>query len=152
MATTTPALDRVAHVLLLAKQGDDAFNRRDSAAMNAAHHSDIIAHMTGVAKPTRGRDAHAAAIGGLFRAFPDIQIHNDPYPIQFSDGDWMTVVTRATGTFSGELALPDGKTIPGTGKSFDVTYSKTAKWNGELLAEEYVSWDATILNQQIGIA
>lgn len=64
----------------------------------------------------------------------------------------MTVITRATGTFSGEMVLPDGKTIPGTGKSFDVVFSTTAKWDGDLLAEEYVFWDATLMAQQIGTA
>ena len=27
-------------------------------------------------------------------------------------GDWITVVTNATGTFTGELALPDGTVVP----------------------------------------
>jgi hypothetical protein len=45
----------------------------------------------------------------------------------------MTVVTKATGTFSGEMALPDGTVIPGTGKSFDLTFSTTARWEGDQL-------------------
>ena len=31
---------RTAHLLELMKKGDDAFNSRDVAAMNAAHHAD----------------------------------------------------------------------------------------------------------------
>lgn len=144
--------DRVGRVLSLMKAGDDAFNRQDIAAMDAAHHPEIIAHMTGSEKPTVGRAALATALKGMFRAFPDVHVHNDPYPIQFGEGDWMTVITKATGTFTGEMVLPDGKTVPGTGKSFDVAFSTTAKWEGDLLAEEYVSWDATLMAQQIGIA
>lgn len=106
--------------------------------------------MTGADKPTTGRDALATALGGMFRALPDIHIQNNPYPVKFGD-DWMTVATRATGTFSGEMMCPDGQAIPGTGKSFDVTFSTTAKWDGELLAEAYVFWDWTLMNQQIGI-
>jgi len=71
------------------KKGDEAFNRHDIAAMNAAHHPDMIAHVTGSDKPTYGRAALAAALEGMFRAFPDIHVYNDPYPIQFGDGDWM---------------------------------------------------------------
>ncbi len=151
---TTPAQlsARAAHVLLLMKNGDDAFNRQDIAAMNAAHHPDMIAHVTGSDTPIHGRDAHAEAMQGMFRAFPDIHVDNDPYPIQFSDGDWMTVITRATGTFTGQLALPDGTSIPGTGKSFDLNFATTAKWEGELLVEEYVFWDSALMAQQIGIA
>jgi hypothetical protein len=37
---------RTAHLELM-KKGDDAFNSRDVAAMNAAHHADIIAHVIG---------------------------------------------------------------------------------------------------------
>jgi ketosteroid isomerase-like protein len=147
----TNTTDRVAHILELMKEGDDAFNRHDFAGMKAAHHPDMIAHVTGSAEPIRGRDAHAEAMAGMFRAFPDIHVHNDPYPLQFGQGDWMTVVTRATGTFSGELARPDGSTIPGTGKSFDMTFSTTARWEGDLLAEEYVFWDSALMAQQLGL-
>lgn len=148
---TAPA-NRAAHVLALMKKGDDAFNRRDFAAMNAVHHPDMIAHITGNDQPIQGRAAHRAAMEGMFRAFPDVHIDNDPYPVQFGNGDWMTVVTRATGTFSGELVSPDGNAIPGTGKRFDLTFSTTARWDGEVVAEEWVFWDSALMAQQIGIA
>ena len=123
LATDTPNTDRVAHILALMKHGDDAFNRRDKAAMDA-----------------------------MFRAFPDVHIENDPYPLQFGQGDWMTVVTKASGTFAGELALPDGTVIRGTGKSFSLTFSTTARWEGDQLVEEYVFWDSALMAQQIGLA
>ena len=69
MATSTTTSNRVAHHLLLMKEGDDAFNRRDVAAMNAAHHPNMIAHVMGSTEPIRGREAHAAAMAGRFRAF-----------------------------------------------------------------------------------
>jgi len=64
----------------------------------------------------------------------------------------MAMVCRITGTFSGELVLPDGKKIAGTGKSFDLDFSRAAKWKGEQLVEEYVSWDSALMAQQIGTA
>ena len=70
MATDTHTTDRVTHILALMKQGDDAFNRRDKAAMDAAHHPEMVAHITGNAEPIHGRDAHAAAMGAIFGAFP----------------------------------------------------------------------------------
>jgi hypothetical protein len=42
---------RTAHLLALMKKGDDAFNSRDVAGMNATHHPDMVAHVTGIAKP-----------------------------------------------------------------------------------------------------
>jgi hypothetical protein len=89
---------------------------------------------------------------GMFRAFPDVHVRNDPYPVQFGSGAWMTVVTRVTGTFSGELVLPDGATIPGTRKSFDLIFSTTARWDGDQLAEEWVFWDSAAMAGQIGLA
>jgi len=152
MATHPVPATRSARVLELMKEGDDAFNARDVEAMNAAHHPDMVAHVTGNDQPIVGRDAHAAAMQGMFRAFPDVHLENDPYPVQFANGDWMTVVTRTTGTFSGELILADGTAIPGTGKSFDLDFSTTARWDGDLLAEEWVFWDSALMAQQIGLA
>jgi hypothetical protein len=121
MANDTPTADRITHILALIKQGDDAFNRRDKAAMDAAHHPEMVAHITGNAEPIHGRAAHAAAMDAMFRAFPDVHVDNDPYPLQFGQGDWMTVVTKATGAFSGEMALPDGTVIPGTASPLSST-------------------------------
>jgi SnoaL-like polyketide cyclase len=152
MATTTGNTSRTAHLLALMKEGDDAFNSRDFAAMNAVHHPDMIAHITGSAAPIRGRAAHAATMEQMFRIFPDVQVGNDPYPVQFGSGDWITVITRVTGTFSGEMPLPDGNVIAPTGKAFDLGFATTARWDGDLLIEEYVLWDSALQAQQIGLA
>ena len=53
---------------------------------------------------------------------------NSPHTIQFGAGDWITVVTNATGTFTGQMTLPDGTVIPPTGKAFDVEFGQTTKW------------------------
>ena len=99
---------RTAHLLALMKKGDDAFNARDFAAVDKVHHPDMVAYIPGSAEPIYGREAHAAAMQQMLRMFPDLHVYNDPYPIQFGSGDWITVVTNATGTFTGEMTLPDG--------------------------------------------
>ena len=142
MSTMTLNASRTEHLLELMKKGDDAFNSRDVAAMNAAHHPDIIAHIMGIPDPILGR----------VRVFPDIHVHNDPYPIQFGSGDWITVITRATGTFTGEMILPDGKVIAPTGKAFDLDVATTAKWEGDLLLEEFVFVVPALRAKQIGLA
>jgi hypothetical protein len=152
MATKIDSTDRVAHILALMKHGDDAFNRRDRAGMDATHHPEMVAHITGSPEPIHGREAHAAAMDAMFRAFPNVHVDNDPYPLQFGQGDWMTVVTEATGTFTGEMPLPDGTVIPGTGKSFALNFCTTARWEGDQLVEEYVFWDSALMAQQIGLA
>src|ERR1700693_770461 len=137
MDTITRNISRTAHLLSLMKMGDDAFNSRDFAAMKAVYHPDMIAHITGSAEPIKGQPAHAAMIKEMFRIFPDVRVHNHPYPIQFGSGDWITVITRTTGTFTGEMILPGGKVIAPTGRAFDLDFATTAKWDGDLLIEEF---------------
>ncbi len=69
--------NRTAHLLALMKKGDDAFNARDFAAVDAIHHPDMVAFITGNAQPIYGRVAHAAAMQQMLRIFPDVHVHND---------------------------------------------------------------------------
>ena len=152
MATPTQDTSRTEHLLELMKKGDDAFNSRDFAAMDAVHHPDMIAYITGNAQPLYGRAAHAAAMKGMFGIFPDAHVDNDPYRIQFGTGDWITVITRTTGTFTGEMVLPDGKVIAPTGKGFDVEFGQPSKWDGDQLVEISAFWNSALQAQQIGLA
>jgi ketosteroid isomerase-like protein len=147
----TPPSSRTARLLALMKRGDDAFNARDLAGMDAVHHPNMVAHATGNAAPIYGRAAHAAAMKQFFRLFPDVHVLNDPYPIQFGSGDWITVVSRVTGTFTGEMKLPDGKVVPPTGRAFDAEFAQTSKWDGDQLIEISAFWDAALQAKQIGV-
>ena len=152
MPTTTESASRTTHLLALMKKGDDAFNARDVAAMDAVHHPDMIAYVTGNAEPLYGRAAHAAAMAQFFRMFPDVHVANDPYPVQFGSGDWITVITRVTGSFTGEMTLPDGTVIPPTGRAFDVEFGQTVKWDGDRVIEIAAFWDAAEQARQAGLA
>jgi hypothetical protein len=112
MMSTTTDTGRTARLLALMKKGDDAFNARDFATVDTVHHPDMIAYIPGLAEPVYGKEAHAAAMQQFLRIFPDMHVYSDPYPIQFGAGDWITVVTNATGTFTGQMTLPDGTVIP----------------------------------------
>jgi ketosteroid isomerase-like protein len=102
MSSTTDAQERTAHLLGLMRQGDDAFNARDVAAMDAVHHPDMVAYVTG--------------------------------------------------TFTGEMVLPDGTVIPPTGKAFDVEFGQTVKWDGDQVVAISAFWDAAAQAEQIGLA
>jgi hypothetical protein len=151
MTSTSADTSRTERLLALMQQGDDAFNARDLQGVDAVHHPNMIAFIPGLAEPIYGRGAHAAAMAQLVRMFPDIHV-NTPYPIQFGSGDWITVVTTATGTFSGEMVLPDGTVIPPTGKAFDLEFGQTTKWEGDRLIEICAFFDTALQRQQIGIA
>jgi len=145
-------IDRTEHLLALMRKGDAAFNVRDFAAVDAIHHPDMVAYITGIAQPIYGRAAHAAAMQQMLCIFPDMHVYNDPYPVRFGSGDWITVVTRATGTFTGDMVQPDGKVIAPTGKAFDVEFGQTVKWDGDVLVEISAFWDAALQARQIGLS
>jgi SnoaL-like polyketide cyclase len=147
----TNTTSRTAHLLELMTKGDDAFNARDWEAVDAVHHPDMVAHITGLAEPIYGSEAHSAAMRQFLRSFPDMHV-NTPYPIQFGDGDWITVVTNVTGTFTGEMVLPDGKVIAPTGKAFDLEFGQTTKWDGDRLIIISAFWDANLQAKQLGLA
>ena len=151
MATTPHTGSRTTHLLELMTRGDDAFNARDFEAVDAVHHPDMVGFITGLPEPVYGREAHATAMQQFLRSFPDMHV-NTPYPIQFGSGDWITVVTNATGTFTGEITLPDGNVIPPTGKAFDVEFGQTTKWDGDQLIVISAFWDSALQARQLGLA
>src|SRR5207237_10533627 len=97
------------------------------------------------------RRAPVPAMQQLVRIVPDIRV-TTPYPIQFGDGDWITVVTNATGTFTGEMTIPDGTVIPPTGKTFDLEFAQTSKWDGDQLIVISAFWDTALQAKQLGLA
>jgi hypothetical protein len=150
MPTTSKTTSRTARLLARMKQGDDAFNARDSATLDTIHHPELVAYITGRSEPVYGREAHSAAMAQMVAAFPDIHV-NTPYPIKFGSGDWITVVTNVTGTFSGEMTQPDGTVVPPTGNPFDVEFAQTTKWNGDQLIVISAFWDAAVFARQIDL-
>jgi len=151
MATATHNATRTAHLIELMTKGDNAFNARDFETVDTVHHPNMVAYIPGLAEPIHGSKPHSAAMQQFLRSFPDMHV-NTPYPIRFGSGDWITVVTNATGTFTGEMTLPDGTVIPPTGKAFDVEFGQTTKWDGDQLIVISAFWDAALQRQQIGLA
>jgi SnoaL-like polyketide cyclase len=151
MTINTDTAGRTEHLLALMTNGDDLFNARNWTALDDVHHRDMIAFIPGSAEPIYGRKAHAAAMQQLVKMFPDVRVHT-PYPIQFGGDDWITVVTNATGTFTGEMTLPDGNVISPTGKAFDLEFAQTSKWSGDQLIVISAFWDSAVQRRQIGLA
>src|SRR5437660_3993248 len=151
MATTTNATARTERLLELMTKRDNALNARDWETVDRVHHPDMVAYIPGLAEPIYGSEAHSAAMQQFLRSFPDMHV-NTPYPIQFGSGDWITVVTNATGTFTGEMTLPDGNVIAPTGKAFDLEFGQTTKWDGDRLIVISAFFDTALQAQQLGLA
>jgi SnoaL-like polyketide cyclase len=151
VATTTDTDSRTAHLLELMAKGDNAFNNRDFETVDTVHDPDMIAYIPGSPEPIYGSKAHSEAMQAFLRSFPDMHV-NTPYPIQFGSGDWITVITNTTGTFTGEMVLPDGSVIAPTGKVFDLEFGQTTKWKGDRLVVIAAFLDARLQQQQLGLA
>jgi SnoaL-like polyketide cyclase len=150
MASTRDTTRRTAHLVELMTRGDDAFNARDWDAVDAVHHPDMVAHVTGLAAPIYGSEPHSVAMHQFLLSFPDMHVKT-PYPIQFGSEDWITVITHVTGTFTGEMTLPDGQVIAPTGKEFDLEFGQTTKWDGDRLVIISAFWDADLQAKQLGL-
>jgi hypothetical protein len=72
--------------------------------------------------------------------------------VLFGEGDWTCSVAKFTGTMTGPMLAPDGKTIQPTKKSFDVEFCTVAHWNdkGEIVQEK-LFYDLVGLMRQIGL-
>ena len=140
MATRTHNANRTADLIELMTKGDNAFNARDWETVDTVHDPNMVAYVTGLAEPIYGSEAHSLAMQQFLQSFPDMHV-NTPYPIQFGSGDWITVVTNVTGSFTGEMTLPDDKVIAPTGKAFDLEFGQTTKWEGDRLIVIAAFWD-----------
>jgi hypothetical protein len=149
--TSADGTTRTEHLLALMRKGDDLFNARDFAALDEVHDPDLIAHIAGAPEPIYGRTAHSAALAELVKTFPDIRVHT-PYRVQFGSGDWITVVTNVTGTFTEQMARPDGTVIAPTGKAFDVEFGQTSKWVRDQMTVISAFWDTALQAKQLGLA
>jgi hypothetical protein len=149
--STTQISSRTNRLLALTKKGDVAFNTRDVPGMDRVHHPDMVAQVTGLPAPVYGRAVHAAAMAQRLGPFPDMRVHCYPYPIQFGSGDWITVITNVTGTFSQTMSLPDGTVMEPTGRSFDVEFGQTTKWLDDRLVVISAFWDAAEFARQVGL-
>jgi SnoaL-like polyketide cyclase len=132
---------------------DDSWNARDWDAFEALHDPDCVVYWPGFQDtPTKGVSDHHAESEAFCDAFPDNKVHNRPYHILFGDDGSSCFVTRFTGTFTQPWKLPDGTSIEPTGRSFDILYSTTARWNDGRITEEYPFWDSATFRSQIGLA
>jgi SnoaL-like polyketide cyclase len=149
--SSTESTTRTERLLALMTNGDDLFNARNWQALDDVHDPDMIAYIPGSAEPIYGREAHGAAMQQLVRMFPDIRVHT-PYPIKFGGGDWITVVTNATGTFTGDMTQNDGTVVPPTGKAFDLEFAQTSKWDGDQLIVISAFFDTALQAKQLGLS
>jgi hypothetical protein len=122
--------------------------RKDMALFRKLHCADVkVVFPDG--RTTQGIDKHVEDINGLFNGTPDSRI--TAHPIAFGSGDWTVATGVLEATFSEPMKLPDGKTIPPTGKKVKMQMATVARWKDGCIAEEQLFWDNAEYMRQLGL-
>lgn len=129
-----------------ARLAEDAFNRRDVAALAALW--DPQFHYVGPGEETRGRDAAIARERALFTAFPDIRADLSRH---WSANEHLTIDGAMRGTHDGPLRLGE-LVVPPTGRPIEVRFAAIFRFAAGLVAFERVYFDRLDLLQQLGLA
>jgi SnoaL-like polyketide cyclase len=100
---------------------------------------------------TTGLDKHLEDLKVMFVYAPDTRI--EEHPIKIGNGEWTAVYGIMIGTFTKPMPLPDGTSIPPTGKAFRLPMATIGHWGTEgVMTEEYLFWDNATYMKQLGLA
>ena len=133
------------------KAADSAFNVMDRAGFNELHADDVEVYISGRTEPTKGLESHRHDCEGLWSAFSDLQVENDPYKVSFGSGDWTCAISMTRGVHTGAMPGPGGAMIPPTNKPFRVNFATMCRWADGKIVEECVFWDVPSMLEQIGV-
>jgi steroid delta-isomerase-like uncharacterized protein len=89
------------------------------------------------------REEFEAIISGTRLAFPDL--HTEILDL-VEDGDLLAIRWRSTGTHTGRLMG-----VPPTNRKVEVTGANFARFDGQQIVEEHVSWDPREFLEAIGV-
>jgi steroid delta-isomerase-like uncharacterized protein len=120
----------------------DAFTRRDPAALAACHTPDGVVESPMFAT-LRGRKAIEDAQRAFFTSFPDVTTTIDATVI---DPPYVAVFVTMHATHGNEFFG-----LPATGRHIDVRVSRLFKIEGDLIAHETRIYDFTGLLVQVGV-
>jgi len=123
----------------------EAHNCDRVARMNA---ESIVLRSAGQPEPQKGRAAVREWNQAFATAFPDLRFRKDR---SFGHGDWVAAEGVFTGTHTGPLEGPGGRTIPATNKRVRVPLAAFVKIEGGEFTELAVYLDQMALLNQLGL-
>ncbi|WP_210412286.1 ester cyclase [Pseudarthrobacter sp. NIBRBAC000502772] len=88
-------------------------------------------------------------MAGFFAAFPDLR--HRPRRVVSGDNE-LAAIVEVTGTHNGDLAFPDGNSLPPTGASVRVELAEFWRFEGARIAEYKVIYDQSDLLAQLGVS
>jgi predicted ester cyclase len=126
----------------------DVFSNQKWDRLHESHAKDIVVTWPD-GHETRGIDKHIEDLKAMFVFAPDIAIKT--HPIRFGSGAWTAVTGVMTGTFTKPMPLPDGKSIPPTGKRFAIGMATIGHWKNGTMDHEWLFWDNQDFMTQLGL-
>jgi len=127
----------------------DVFTNQKWDRLHESHAEDIVVTWPD-GHETRGIARHIDDLKAMFVFAPDIAIKT--HPIRFGSGAWTSVTGVMTGTFTRPMPLPDGSSIPPTGKRFAIGMATIGHWTKGRIDHEWLFWDNQDFMQQLGLA
>lgn len=125
------------------------FNERNFELLAAGHADDVRVQMPD-GSVVVGVEKHMQDLKDMVAWAPNVHIVE--HITKVAENDWTAVVGILTGTFSEPMPLPDGGTLPPTGKSVTIQVATFARWENGRIAEESLFWDGASFAQQLGLA
>jgi len=128
----------------------NVFTNQKWAELHRSHSDDITVYWPD-GHSTKGIEKHIEDLKAMFVWAPDTRIKE--HPVKFGQGEWTAVIGTMEGTFSKPMPLPDGSTIPPTGKAYKIRMATIGHWKSDgVMDAEYLFWDNQEFMKQIGLA
>ncbi len=125
------------------------YSNQEWERLHESHADDILVYYPD-GSTTVGLEDHIVALKPMFVFAPNTNIK--VHPIRFGTGKYTAVTGEIEGTFSKPMPLPDGSSIPPTGKSFKLPMVTIGLWKDGVMYEEHLFWDNMAFMKQIGLA
>ncbi|MBI5670259.1 MAG: ester cyclase [Chloroflexi bacterium] len=127
------------------REVDDVFSQGNLDLVDELYAEDFVDHTPN--GDTNGRQGIRATVTGLRTAMPDLKVTPE---LLLADGQWVAGRFKATGTFSGEFALPTG-TLPGNNQPIELIIHHIWKFNDDgQIQEGWAQWDNLSFLMQLG--
>lgn len=120
--------------------------------LHKSHSRDVVVHWPD-GHSTKGIEKHIEDLKVMFTFAPDNRILEHPVRFGTADGEWTAVTGWLEGTYTKPMVLPDGTSIPPTGKAYRIPMATIGHWGKDgVMFEEYLFWDNGEFMKQIGLA
>jgi hypothetical protein len=127
----------------------NVFTHQKWDEVKKSHSKDIVVHWPD-GHQTKGIEKHIEDLKAMFVYAPDTRILE--HPVKFGSGPWTSVIGVMEGTFTKPMPVPNGPSIPPTGKAFKLPMNTVGSWNAQgTMDEEYLFWDNQTYMRQLGL-